>query len=614
MNAPAWLRGPALWHAAETPRLLAAQLALLDGNVATALRASVLAAWLTAGAFVFALDDVRVALWALCVSLWCGVGAQVHRRLPRPEGPQGEASAYRYRRVMRWVCLGLGGMWGVLPVCFIDPAQPASLHIVVGVMAGLSSGGLLVFSPVWTLAWAFWLSCMLPLIVSLLRLQDPVMTSLAVGGMLYLVAMALYARHAGAAVRRSLALRLDNEDLVQRLREQTQQAQAARAQAEQAQQKAEEADRAKSLFLASASHDLRQPLHAAGLFLGSLARAGLNDRQAALLAHAQASNTAASDMLNTLLDFSKVGTGMIEPQPHSFVLQTLFHKLERELAPWAADKGLHLRMRDTLLTPFADPGLVELILRNLLLNAIRYTERGGVLLACRQRAGQAVIEVWDTGIGIPAQSHEQIFQAFQQLDNPQRDRRNGLGLGLAIVQGLARAMDVSVTLVSQPGRGTVFRLGLPLGLMPVRVPEPTPSPVAALQGLRVLLVDDDACVRLAMQDLMTVWGVQCEVAPSTEAALRCLSHFRPDVVLADYRLHSLHNGVQAVVAIRARLGVPVPAALVTGDTAAERAQEAQMQGLAVLHKPVSAGLLQNLLQELCQAATPAALKSGSVPG
>ena len=600
MNAPAWLRGPAISRSG-TPRLLAAQLALLDGNVGTALRASMLAAWLTAAAFLVTLGDGRVVLWALWATLLCGVGCAVHRRLPRPDGPEGVATARHYRHVMGRVCLVLGATWGALPLLFIDPARPASLHIVLGVMAGLSSAGLLVFAPVWRLAQMFWLSCMLPLVVALLRLQDPVMTSLAIGGLLYLVAMALYARHTGAAVARALALRLDNEDLVRRLREQTQQAQRARAHAERAQLAAEEADRAKTLFLASASHDLRQPLHAAGLFLGSLARSGLHARQALLLEHAQASNTAASEMLNTLLDFSKVETGMIQPQPHSFALQPLFHKLERELAPWAADKGLNLRMRDTALTPFADPGLVELILRNLLLNAIRYTERGGVLLACRLRAGRAVIEVWDTGIGIPAESHQIIFQAFQQLDNPQRDRRNGLGLGLAIVQGLAKAMGVTVELVSRPGRGTVFRLSLPQGLRPMRAPDLPPAPPQTLQGLRVLLIDDDEAVRLAMQDLMGVWGVQCEVVASTEAALQCLSHFVPDVLLADYRLHCAHTGVQAVAAIRERLGQEIPAALVTGDTAAERLQEAQMQGLALLHKPVPAGLLQSLLQDLKQA-------------
>ena len=299
----------------------------------------------------------------------------------------------------------------MLPLLFIDAARPASMHIVVGVMAGLSSAGLLVFAPVWRLAQLFWLSCMLPMVVALLRWQDPVMTSLGLGGMLYLVAMALFARHTGLAVRRALALRLDNDDLVVQLREQTQQAQLARDLAEGAQQTAEEANRAKTLFLASASHDLRQPLHAAGLFLGSLARSGLEARQAMLLEHAQASNTAASEMLNTLLDFSKVGAGMIEPQPHSFALQPLFHKLERELAPWAADKGLVLRMRDTVATPFADQGIGELILRNLLLKASRYTERGGVLLVFRHRSGSAVIAVWDTGSVIPSESHQTMFHA-----------------------------------------------------------------------------------------------------------------------------------------------------------------------------------------------------------
>jgi signal transduction histidine kinase/CheY-like chemotaxis protein len=600
MTVLAWLRGPAPRSAGST-RLLAAQLSLLDSNVGVTLRTSVLAAWLTAAAFLYALNDTSVALWAVAVTLMCGVGVWCHRRLPRPELPGAEGTAEHYRRVMSGICLGLGGAWGMLPLLFIDAARPASMHIVVGVMAGLSSAGLLVFAPVWRLAQLFWLSCMLPMVVALLRWQDPVMTSLGLGGMLYLVAMALFARHTGLAVRRALALRLDNDDLVVQLREQTQQAQLARDLAEGAQQTAEEANRAKTLFLASASHDLRQPLHAAGLFLGSLARSGLEARQAMLLEHAQASNTAASEMLNTLLDFSKVGAGMIEPQPHSFALQPLFHKLERELAPWAADKGLVLRMRDTVATPFADQGMVELILRNLLLNAIRYTERGGVLLACRQRGGRAVIEVWDTGIGIPSESHQTIFHAFQQLGNPQRDRRNGLGLGLAIVQGLAKAMGVSVELVSRPGRGTVFRVSLPQGLRPSLAPERLPASAQALRGLRVLLIDDDESVRLAMSDLMGVWGVQCEVVASADAALQCLSRFVPDVVLADYRLRSAETGLQAVAAVRERLGMRVPAALVTGDTAVERLHDAQAQGLALLHKPVPADLLQSLLRDLAVA-------------
>ncbi|HYR25560.1 MAG TPA: hybrid sensor histidine kinase/response regulator [Aquabacterium sp.] len=406
-----------------------------------------------------------------------------------------------------------------------------------------------------------------------------------------------FARQTAGAPRRVRALLAENATLMQRLREQTDQAQAARVQAAQARQEAEAAHRARTVFLASACHDLRQPLHAAGLFLGSLARSGLSPRQLGLLDQAQASTTAASDMLNTLLDFSKVDAGVIQPQPVAFALQSLFHKLDQELAPWAAQKGLSLRVRDTRVTLYADPGLVELILRNLLLNAIRYTAQGGVLLGCRRRGGRAVIEVWDTGIGIDPAEHRAIFREFHQLGGAQGDHRQGLGLGLAIVDGLAQAMGAPVGLASTPGRGSVFRVSLPFGQLP---PEPSRPALggADLQGLRVLLIDDDESVRLAMSDLMGLWGVQCQGAASTDEALRALDTFQPDVVLADYRLRRAGTGLDGVAAIRARLGWAVPAALVTGDTAAERLDEARDQGLALLHKPVAAPRLLALLQTL----------------
>jgi len=326
-----------------------------------------------------------------------------------------------------------------------------------------------------------------------------------------------------------------------------------------------------------------------------------------VLQQALESAQATGEMLKPLMDFSKVDAGVVKPQMQPFALQPMFRKLEREMAPLAEDKGLAFRMRDTSVILHADPALVEMILRNLVLNAIRYTERGALLLACRRRGARAWLEVWDTGVGIPADQHEAIFREFHQLGNPERDRRKGLGLGLAIVQGLARAMSVDITLRSEPGRGSVFRLALPVSKSPW---QPS-SDVAAtdepdLSGLRLLLIDDDETVRSAMCDLLATWGCWCEAAASDAEALRILDRFEPDVVLADYRLRSHRTGLQAVQAVRAHMGRAVPSAIITGDTAPERLREAHASGLPLLHKPVPADNLQSVLFSLWREAAPPA--------
>jgi signal transduction histidine kinase/CheY-like chemotaxis protein len=421
---------------------------------------------------------------------------------------------------------------------------------------------------------------------------------LGIAVLLYFYAMAVFAYHVSQSVARAIELGFENEGLVDRLRDQTQRALEARELAEGALSEAEEANRAKTVFLASASHDLRQPLHAMGLSLSALARAGLNPQQQRLLNQAQASALATGDMLATLMDFSKVDAGVIRPQAQPFAVQRLFHKLERELAPVAEEKGVAFRMRDTSLILHADPALVELILRNLLLNAIRYTDRGAVLMACRRRGLRALIEVWDTGIGIAPEQHKAIFKEFHQLGNPERDRRKGLGLGLAIVEGLARAMSVDVSLRSRPGHGSVFRLALPISLQPWHEQASALQDEPDLNGLRVLLIDDDETVRAAMSDLLATWGCWCEAVPSGEEAIRALGHFEPDVLLSDYRLRSHRTGLEAVHAVRAYLGRAIPAAIITGDTAAERLREADASGLALLHKPVPSDRLQTVLFSL----------------
>lgn len=607
MKVPLWLARA--WRF-DSPRILSAQMRLLDRNLPYAFVISGLMAWLTAAVGARFAHTPWAWSWAAGTTIVTGGCMLVRHFLPSPSDPR---HVGMYAQSVRLMAGLTGACWGSMGVLFIDPSQPQSIAVVLGMSAGINSGGLAVYAPSWPVAMVYWLTNVLPVAVMLLVSQDELSLWMGLAVASYLFAMCVFSYYAAQGVLQAIHLGFENEGLVRRLRDQTQRALEARQVAEVAQAEAEDANRAKTVFLASASHDLRQPLHAMGLFLSALARADLSDKQQQLLTQAQATALATGDMLATLMDFSKVDAGVITPQIEPFALQHVFQKLERELAPMAEEKGLAFRMRDTSLVLQADPALVEMILRNLVLNAIRYTDSGAVLLACRRRGLRAVIEVWDTGVGIPEHQHQAIFREFHQLGNPERDRRKGLGLGLAIVEGLARAMSVDVTLRSQAGRGSVFRLTLPISLQPWAAQSPSVQDEPDLSGLRVLLIDDDETVCAAIADLLATWGCWCEVATSDEDALKVLSGFDPDVLLADYRLRSHRTGLQAVQAVRARLGRPVPAAIITGDTAAERLREAHASGLVLMHKPVPADRLQAVLLSLWHeaAALPAVSASAA---
>jgi signal transduction histidine kinase/CheY-like chemotaxis protein len=365
-------------------------------------------------------------------------------------------------------------------------------------------------------------------------------------------------------------------------------------------EKAEQATLFKSKFLAAASHDLRQPIHAQGLFLDVLSRTELTAHQRDLLTNARTASNASSDMINTLLDYSRIEAGVIKPQLQPFRLQLLLNKIEIEFVPQADAKNLVYRSRETKLVVTTDPMLLELILRNLVSNAIRYTDHGGVLVACRQRGNQTVLEVWDTGIGIAPQDQKEVFREFHQLGNPERDRRKGLGLGLAIAEGLSRTLGHDLSLVSIPQRGSVFRITLPVDTSIPAAQLAMAQSKTRLLNARLLVIDDDEIVREGMLYLLRDWGCECEAAESIEEALALARINAPNVVISDYRLREQRTGVEAIAALRALLGDALPALLITGDTAPERLREAQASGIPLLHKPVSPSKLYRKLVELQQ--------------
>lgn len=372
-----------------------------------------------------------------------------------------------------------------------------------------------------------------------------------------------------------------------------------------AKHQAEDANFVKSKFLAAASHDLRQPIHAQGLFLGVLSRTELTAQQRELLSSVNDASDASAEMLNTLLDFSRIEAGVIEPQPLAFCLQTPLNKIEREFMPQADAKGLSYRSRETALVVQSDPALLELILRNLVSNAIRYTERGGLLVACRKRGEQAVLEVWDTGIGVAPAHQQEVFYEFHQLGNPERDSRKGLGLGLAIAEGLARTLGHGLWLTSTLQRGSVFRLDLPIATAAMSVKPDAPEYGKARPiNVRVLVIDDDEAVCVGMFHLLRDWGCECDAAGSIEEALELVNIHAPDLVISDYRLREQRTGLEAIAALRALLGDNLPVLLITGDTAPDRLREAQAGGIPILHKPVSPSqLYRGLVTVLDQAET-----------
>ena len=359
------------------------------------------------------------------------------------------------------------------------------------------------------------------------------------------------------------------------------------------------ANRAKSRFLAAASHDLRQPMHALGLFVGQLSDMIQYPEARKIVDQVHASVEAMEQLLNALLDISKLDAGVLTPQIEDFPLATLLQRMENNFAAEARAKGLRLRVRPCHLAVRSDPLLLERIIMNLVSNAVRYTERGGVMVGCRRRGKRVRIDVWDSGIGIAEDKQGEIFQEFIQLGNPERDRSRGLGLGLAIVERLARLLNHRIDLVSTPGRGSRFSIELPLGETQQTSPERRASaPLSnSMRGLFVVVVDDETLVRAGMQGVLHGWGCHVVNAGSGDEVLALLAeHERtPDVLISDYRLRENETGIEVINRLRTHYASAIPAALISGDTAPERLREAKDSGYVLLHKPVSPAKLRAML-------------------
>lgn len=401
----------------------------------------------------------------------------------------------------------------------------------------------------------------------------------------------LFVDRQARAVATQIRLRCENEALVDELKRQN-------TIAEQARVSAEEASRSKSRFFAAANHDLRQPLHSLGLFATALRNGSVDEHGRKLIDQILLCTESLEQLFDNLLDISRLDAGQVEVKRDTVPVNAVFDRLRSTFAVPAQEKGLKLRVRRSKLLLATDSTLLFRMLSNFVSNSIRYTDEGSVLVACRRRGPTVLVEVWDSGIGILPEQHERVFEEFYQLNNPERDRTRGLGLGLATVKRIASLLDHPLRLRSIPGRGSRFTIEVPLAdpekiqSISATIEQKVPN---LLRGKLLVVIDDEASVRLGMRSLLESWGCKCITAMDAGEALQNMNGRIPDFIIADLRLRGEDTGIEAIRVLRAELGESIPAVLISGDTATEQLRKVSAAGLTIMHKPLKAVRLRAML-------------------
>jgi signal transduction histidine kinase len=549
----------------------------------------------------------ELALWFVAILLNQAWRYLLARRY-RAKGPAANArEGWGYAWALGSTIAGM--LWGVAGVAWFTPGDPGHQALLIVCLFGVILGGLTlttVFKPSF---YGFVLPALLPPIARVAFEGDEV--HLFIGAVLLVVlAFALRFGHVlNNQLTQSLGIRYENIDLIAELQAQTTAADRARA-------AAEAADRGKTQFLAAASHDLRQPLHAMGLFAATLS-AKVQDRDVRNLVESiNASVEALEQLFSALLDISKLDTGAVVPSRASFPLAPLLARIEHEMAPLAATKDLRLTFVGTRARVDSDPILLERIVANLVSNAIRYTTRGGVIVGARPRGTRVSLEVWDSGVGIAAAEREHIFEEFYQIGNVERHSSKGMGLGLAITRRLAALLGHALRVDSRPGIGSRFAVELPRAEPEQRkttaqASVPHEEHQAALSGALVAVIDDEVAVVNGMRALYSAWGAEVVAATSGDDLLAALGEASryPDLIVADYRLARGELGSAVVARLRDELGLPIPAVLISGDLSVTARREMRASGCEVLVKPVLPGELKAVSKSLLAERAGAPMRS-----
>jgi signal transduction histidine kinase/CheY-like chemotaxis protein len=546
-----------------------------------------------------------MATWVTLIvanQLWRGaLVREWHRAQP------GLAAAPRWGRYWAAGSAAGGALWGIAAVTMYPDSPPHQALLIV-CLFGVVLGGLNLTAVYKPSFYGFVATALVPLILREALVADRVHTFTALVITVVLGFVLAFGNHLNDVLTRSLAIRYENIDLINGLKSQTRAAHEARA-------AAEAANRAKSQLLAAASHDLRQPLHALGLYTAVLATRARGAPWQPLVGNVQNALNALEAQFAQLLDLSQLEAGAHRPERSRVALAPLFARVVAEFRPQAEAKGLVLRSVPTRLAVDSDAALLERMMRNLVANAVRYTSRGGIVVGARRRGARVSAVVVDTGVGIAPEHGSRIFEEFYQVRSGDRTSTasSGMGLGLAIVRRLGQLLGHDVAVASRLGAGSCFRIDAPRAADAVHafagtVPDVACIARASLEGTLVAVVDDDPAAIDAMTELFSIWGAEVVGGRDARNLMEALGRVAryPDLVVADLRLGDGASGVIAVRALRDELGFAVPALIVSGDTSAAAERAARSAGLTLLPKPVVANVLEAVATALVARAVPRA--------
>jgi signal transduction histidine kinase/ActR/RegA family two-component response regulator len=575
-------------------RVLREQVAMLYATSLSSTITGTLLACALSGIFYWRLHDP----WALA---WLGLNFALLLRRPLyaayyrdPEAAQ--RSQFWATRHYRLIAV-YSAVWGLAPWFFMPQDDLAMTSLMMLVMLGLASGGVPAVGARWPSLLCFVLPMVSGLIAALVWRGSGLYLALAALTAIHLAATLDFARQQYRMLITALTSRFEKEALAEQLTRQSDLIQRASDE--------------KSRFFAAASHDLRQPLHAIALFGAVLEKDLQGQPQHTNATRLMRAVNVLGMSLDTMLDVSRLDAGVIEPELQPVALNTVFQAVNQVFASVADAKGLQLRLRASPLWVQTDPQLLQRLLSNLVDNAIKYSPQGGVLVVARARGASVWIDVVDTGIGIAPDQLDPIFNEFYQVNNPGRDRAQGLGIGLSIVRRLSDLLRHPVQVYSRPGRGSRFRILLPSA--PAQPPSgATATTLSALPQTHsapldlprhVLLIDDEADIGDAMTALLTSHGIRLHaVHDETQAAAAFGIAAREgtgfDAMLCDYRLANGADGLDAALRLRQRFNPDLPVLLITGETAPARLQRVRELGVPVLFKPVAAEALLAALAKI----------------